>query len=101
MNTFKRFIQLVRSFSSPHPLRDWFAVLVVAALALVAFVGTSTYYFFGLRSGSIIGTGVAEVTRVPRVSREELEAVVTLFETRTLNFDADNFRIPDVSDPSR
>lgn len=101
MKTLRTIATTLRSFSSPHPLRDWLTVLVLAAVALVAFVGTSTYYFFGLRSGSLIGTQTVQVSRVPQVSRQELEDLVALFETRTLNFDSGNFPTPDVTDPSR
>lgn len=86
---------------SPHPLRDWFLVLALAILLALALLGSSLFYFFGVRSGSIIGASDAPPGKAAHLSRDDLERAVELYETRRVNYEADNFKVPQVSDPSR
>jgi len=101
MNFLRSISRGIRSFSSPHPLRDWFVVLGALILLFLVFLSIAVYYFFGVRSGSIVGTEETELPRAARISRDDLEKTVAVYEMRRTNYDAGNFNAPDVSDPSR
>ncbi|MFQ5540711.1 MAG: hypothetical protein ACE5F4_00460 [Candidatus Paceibacteria bacterium] len=96
-----RFLALIASFGKPHPTRDWYVVLALSALVVIWTVLIASYLFFGLRSGDIISPGAAGTDPAPSVSRETIERVTALYETRALNYEEGNIRLPQTPDPSR
>ena len=91
----------LRSFSSPHPLRDWLLLLSIATLALIALFGVSLYLFMGIRSGNSFSTASGWQVSVPRVPRAELESLVKALEARKLEYESGTVSAPNFSDPSR
>ena len=91
----------LRSLVNPYPLRDWYIAIGLSFVVLGILIGVSVYFFFGIRSGDIVGSLDPEFFPTPNVSREKLEEVVSVYETRRVNYEAGNVRTPDVSDPSR
>ncbi|MEK7613390.1 MAG: hypothetical protein AAB439_00740 [Patescibacteria group bacterium] len=90
----------VRSLSRPHPIRDWFLLIILGAGTLISLVTFAVYYFLGIQSGSIIGDASQNVTPIPRVSRVELQEVVDVHTLRAVNYEEGEISIPDISDPS-
>lgn len=99
-----KFIATVTAFfqtlTTPHPMRDWYLLLAVAALVTVLLISMAVYFFFGIQSGFIIGSFTPEVVPRPTVSREALLETLETYEERRLNFEAGNYLVPNVSDPS-
>ena len=94
------FQQWLIGLARPNPLRDWFIVLGLVTLLAAILVVVSVYFFLGIRSGTIIPEADNMIKRTPTVSREALQNIVEVFETRTLNYEADNIPTPNVDDPS-
>jgi len=90
-----------RSLGRPYPLRDWYIVLGVTLATVAWTVFVATYFFFGIRSGSIISPSAADNVPTPSVSRDALKEVVAEYETRLLNYESGNIPTPETPDPSR
>lgn len=101
MKFLKTITAFLRSLSRPYPFRDWYIVLGIGIIVTVWTVFVAVHFFFGIRSGSIITAGSAENVPTPSVSRESLSNVVSEYEARLLNYESENIRTPETSDPSR
>jgi len=101
MKIFQSTAHIFRSFTKPHPLRDWYAVLIGTMFITLALIGGAVNFFLAIRSGNITAPAAAELKPTPNVSRQALESVVSLYETRLLNYESGNVRTPKTSDPSR
>lgn len=88
-------------FTAPHPVRDWLLILFITLAASLVLIGISLYFYIGIRSGSIVGAPNTEASRTPGISRAALDSTVSKYETRRVNYDAGNFAIPSIADPSR
>lgn len=86
---------------TPHPVRDWLFILFITLAASLVLMGISLYFYIGIRSGNIVGAPNTEAGRVPGISRAALDDTVSKYETRRVNYDAGNFAIPSIADPSR
>lgn len=89
-----------RSLVRPYPKRDWYIVVVLGALLLLALIVIALYFFLGIRSGSIASSPNASLSPTPSVSRERLEEVVSIYETKLLNYQEQNIKTPSTPDPS-
>lgn len=93
-------IDFFKSFGRPHPSRDWLFALIVLTIALAVLLGVAIFLFLGIRSGVIVGSAEGVVPIAPTVTRGELEAVLDAYQKKEINFDAENYPTPSLSDPA-
>lgn len=101
MEYLSRITQFFQRLTNPHPTRDWYIALSIAALTALVLALVAVYFFFGIQSGFIIGSQSGTDGPTPTLSREQLSQTLELYEQRRINFEAGNYSVPDVSDPSR
>lgn len=101
MEYLKIFSSVFHKLTNPYPLRDWYILLTGSAAIALVLIGIAIYFFVGIQSGFIIGERTDVDTKSPTVSREKLSQILETYEKRRVNFEAGNFSMPKVSDPSR
>lgn len=101
MNFFTRMTVSLPSFVRPNPARDWFFVLMVFVILLFSVALFAGYLFFSIEWGTAVGDTASLLTPHQAVTRSELERVVGIYETRGVNFNARNFPVFQLADPSR
>lgn len=100
MKYFHAFLHTLRSFSSPHPLRDWILLLSIAVLTLTGLFIVSIFSFISLRSGNVLYTTSDEYISVPKVPRAKLEDLVHALEARRGEYESGDISVPNFPDPS-
>ncbi|KND51179.1 MAG: hypothetical protein ABA06_02605 [Parcubacteria bacterium C7867-001] len=65
-----------------HPLRDWFVLLIVSAVLLVASVGWNVWLFYRVLNGESLGSATASTT--PLFDTASLSAAQTVFDARAV-----------------
>lgn len=101
MQYLTRIKMFVTGLTNPHPVRDWYLALSVAAVFTLTLVGLSVYFFIGIQAGFIMGGQSSSESALPSVSREGMLRTLETYETRTVNFEANNYPVPTTTDPSR
>lgn len=95
----KKFLPRLKGSAVPHPARDWSIILAVSVIGMLAFFVIGAYMYTGARSGFLYAPPSEESESVPNISRAALTDLVSQFEMRDINYQADNLRRPNVSDP--
>lgn len=99
MKYLKHISNMLALLVKPYPLRDWYIILGLSFIVFVVLAIMSVNFFIGIRSGSIVPDANIEPKRLPTVSRKTLEDVVSLYETKQVNYDAGNITLPSAVDP--
>lgn len=79
--------------------RDWALVLGVGAIVFVFCFSYAAYLYLGARSGFLYTAEDQGGEPVPEISYNRLSDLISLFETRAINYESGNIRRPEVSDP--
>lgn len=87
------------TFARPYPARDWLFISCVACVVGVAGMLLAGYLFIAVQTGSIVSSGT-EVPRAPiPVSRDAIQNVLTIYQTKASNYASKTFPAVDLSDP--
>lgn len=100
MNIFTNIRLFFSTLGRPAPLRDWLYVLILLGVALLSFTLYASYIFFGIESGSIINPTSSVPPSAKALTRGEVQNVLEAYRVRKLNYDANNFSTPPLSDPA-
>ncbi len=90
-----------KSLFAPQPLRDWVTLLCFGLGALILIFGLSFSSFMRVRDGNIVGASAGDASGIARISRDDLERVVTTLEARRTAFEKNTVAAPSLKDPSR
>ena len=101
MEYLSRITQFLQKLTNPYPTRDWYIMLAIAALTALILIAIAVYFFIGIQSGFIIGSSSETEIPTQSLSREKIKQTLEVYEQRRVNFEAGNYAVPDVSDPSR
>ena len=100
MNPLLRISRFFSSLKEPHPSRDWLFTLIFLATLLLSLTLFASYLFFGIESGSIVTPSTVATSSAPSVTRGEIEKVLESYRARKLNYNANNFLVIPLQDPS-
>ncbi len=89
------------SLRATHPARHWLLVLLFAGFLLLCEFAYAGYLFYGIRSGSIVGTADMSAISTTTVTGADIEKVLVLYRARKNDLDTKNFNLPPLSDPAR
>lgn len=80
LNTVGIFFKRLRSRTHQDPVRDWLAMITIAAIALAGTIVWNAWAFDTVANGGVIGT--AAIGPLPTFSRASLDTIHTIFANR-------------------
>lgn len=89
----------IKSLGTPYPLRDWFTIVMCAALFGVIVIAVAAYLFLGIQTGSLVGAETVAREMPSPVSRAEMKKSIDVYTERAVNYEAKNFPFEPLSDP--
>lgn len=91
--------EFFRALARPYPSRDWLIALIALFFLFLALAFYGVYLYFGVETGSLLGSTNANPASVIKVTKADIQNVVAAYNARIVNWNAHNISAPNVADP--